>query len=414
MVAAQDKARSRSPPKRFSKHVLPEVNTWVQVVTTTSSKGRRWGDAVPALVSKVSHVLGDPKPDVRINVLVPNVLALQYKFKAAEFREFKNLGIADVRPYLGHRHDELKSLLLSAFREKAHKNSTSNKGQWAIPVQRDEQESTTLDNAKLLLSPSRRKFVDKDMDTTPENIAKLFKRCAEGSAQGNRPSESLFEAGSESIVAVNKDMDTTPENIAKFFKNSCDGIAKGNQETESMCETGSVATLIAASTSCASSLDDPAAAGLFLSSCDSPPRTPRTSSKKTLGRNITPTDPDLPRPHSGHEEKCSSENAMIEPVLLKTSSSSKRLGFEQLSAEALHTTQAPMSKQRFTELTTLISRAFRAQDTKGQGILSKQAITKAIESTGMGLAMGELDEALARLDAVNKIMLSDDLVVRVD
>jgi len=223
-------------------------------------------------------------------------------------------------------------------------------------------------------SPSRRKFVDKDMDTTPENIAKFFKNYAEGSAEGNRERESSFEEGSEATAAA-----------------------------------------AAASMSGVSSLDAPSTASRVVSSPDSQPRTPQASFKKTLLRNITPLEPELPRLHSGLEKSASGENGecsqqrSIEPVLSKISSSPKRLTFKQRGDEASHTKQAAMSKQRFRELTTLIGKAF--QVAKGEGILSKQAITKAVESAGVELVKGELDEALTRLDAANKIMLSDDLVI---
>merc|ERR1712014_227314 len=124
-------------------------------------------------------------------------------------------------------------------------------------------------------------------------------------------------------------------------------------------------------------------------------------------------DPELPRLHSDLEDMGDGESSefltqRVTPP--KVLSSLEPLQSKQKSDGAVDIAQTAMSNQRYQELTTLISRAFRAQDAKGEGILSKQALTKAVENSGTDLAMGELDEALMRLDASNKVMLSDDLV----
>jgi len=359
---------------RFSSNHLPQVNTWVVVADTKGkSNNRRWVKAVPALVSQVSNVLvPGSAAEFRVNVLVPNVLALRHNFKAEAYRELKDVQLADVRPYPGHDQSKLQALLLNAVRNTVRKDRMQSHGH-------QEAEATAQGIATgTLVSPasSKRKFVDQPMDTTRENIAKFFKKCAGGESsrqpvQADAPPEEEFQVAGQADAACDKVEEATLHVAPKEMDD------RTSSPPVSDCE-------------------------------DIHPTTPKPQ-RRALSQQVTPIEPELPRLReatgcASHAEKAPLDSKAAEIRQLPAPS---KLAVPEIVMPA----DVSLSKERFLQLTRLISRGFSAcAGAESEGILSKQAIADMMDKAGANLVPGELDETLKRLDAAHKIWLADELV----
>jgi len=205
-------SRSRSPLAKFSKHELPKLKTWVLVMAGK----RRWSNAVPALVSKVTNCKTlDSKAETRVTVLVPNLLTLQCNFNGSPYRELQDLKLQEVKPYHGNDHTQLKDALLEGIRKTALERSA-----------RDEQRQ---DQRKELNAPLKVGAPNLQVSHR-KSIANFFKVGA-GSVSSHQetqvqrhpaalPEEGLtgHELSCPVVELGSEELHTTKQNIERFFK----------------------------------------------------------------------------------------------------------------------------------------------------------------------------------------------------
>merc|ERR1719375_2810415 len=108
-------ARSRTPPRgrQLTERQPPRLKQWVLVRTRCDHRWR-WANATPALVSGLS--LGEDG-QTRVDVVVPNLLALRHGFGGRGFHELSNLPLSWVRPHVSGNLPQLKQQLLEAVRQ---------------------------------------------------------------------------------------------------------------------------------------------------------------------------------------------------------------------------------------------------------------------------------------------------------
>jgi len=337
-------ARSRSPRvTRFSKNSPPTLKTWVLCRVGTS----KWCDAVPALVSRVGDAQEkSEKGGVTVNVLAPNVLALQHSFGGGAYKELRDLPLQNVRPYHGKELQKLRDALMAAFRQQAKARAAS-----APPLVEHEVEDVEEETPPPLAPASiatREDAVTKAASTASKDAASTASK-ASGCASDLAASESAHASAQVQEVPLSS-VERSNAEAAKPLRRF------RAKRPASMAHADEVAV------------------------SDAPP-TPAPSTLRLAGAPVTPECPP-PAPPA--------------PPAAVAAVSETKVG-----------AVAALTKQRLRALTAVVAKAF--QSARETTLTREELAAKAYASEAQASAT-EMDEALDRLSASGKVFLSSDLV----
>lgn len=367
------------------------MKTWVLVIAETNPKKRLWKNAVPALISGVTHChsISNSQPDTRVNVLIPNLFGLRYGFTGPRYAELRDLKLSDIRVYTGTDCTKLKDALVKAVQEVARKRSSEQKDDTEETIEgsalrlglgRANPEELRLNSCQL----AETTFQDNSSAILPETMLQaptthtLEDACA--------PALSSLSSPLRECSASRPERDTTQENIDALFNDppssqpcfTPDKRTQSSQSSERHTTRANIAALFNGGGAVISEHSETTKTHQE----EVAPTTP-LASQRNLMRHDTPIDAEF-------------------QVLSRPVSQSKQYArVDQAIA---------LSKASLSEITSAVAKAFR--DAK-EDILSKQSLEIAVTKATLGISPEIFTEALAQLHAMNKVMLTDDLVFKV-
>jgi len=347
--------RSRSPPASFTQVRTPKLKTWVLVRTSDPKRrrtGRKWSDATAALVSKVSF--GLTPEDMRVSVILPNVLTLRCGFGGTGFTELTCLPLSDVRPYCGSDLPKLKQTLLKAVQE-------------VSKARRAKHEESRQESACHQLQMEQVVGEVADLPATPSLQLPAMSALPLGTTQVALPTKGP-ECKPTHDVEV--EQPSTPKALELVVCETLDAHAVSETAARPAShEVPRTAVTVSATTDEASPTRQPE----FNSLEDVEVEHPSTPKARQLVRRWTPEAPPMPD-------------------------------------KPMAATETPMSKLRLQQFTSALAMAF--QDS-GESVLTRKELGMVIAAKCVGLgkvAAGELDEALGLLDSANKVLCNNELV----
>eukprot|EP00927_Polykrikos_kofoidii_P023039 TRINITY_DN2133_c0_g1_i2.p1 TRINITY_DN2133_c0_g1~~TRINITY_DN2133_c0_g1_i2.p1 ORF type:complete len:371 (-),score=58.18 TRINITY_DN2133_c0_g1_i2:290-1402(-) len=360
-------ARSRSPPQQVSRSKLPVLKAWVLV---RPPGARRWSDATPALVSKVTTSL--QATDARITVLVPNLLCLKHAFGGRAFKEVHDLKTSEIKPYAGGEHAMLKEALLRAIRDAAVSRKPS-----GPPAVLDEKPSLP----RMMLSANANQAVPLAALAEASPIAE--ERTSSEASEHVAPMGSVMgvEPGECATIPM------TPE--ASLAKCTSNGEYSGFEAARGTCVAEGEELDVEANQIVAKRGQEEAVAPAELTSQVLEPA-PLTPVPRDTGG--------LLERHSSDDQKQPIPSSLVGPL-------------QAASSKALPPSTGAPSKHMMRAITAAVASAFT--DAGGPDVTWTREELFAKIAQKLTVTAAEFDQTLESLDKSNKIFISGELVFAV-